>query len=193
MTGKAVFLDRDGTVNVDINGYITKPDDFELYPFSSEAVSMLNRNGFLVFIVTNQSGIARDYYTKEDLESIHEKMITQLARDHAKIDAVYYSPYHQDGSIKKYAFAHEDRKPGLGMFEKAKQDHKFDPAHSYMIGDKYTDIQFGKKAGLHTILVLTGDGKREFMENRINWSIKPDYIAPDLLTAVKLLCQLEAL
>jgi len=184
---KVVFLDRDGTVNIDREGYIKKPDEFELFDFSSEAIRILNKMGFLVIIVTNQSGIAREYYSIKDLEAIHAKMICELELDNAHLDEIYYSPYHREGTLAPYAISHEDRKPGLGMFNKALEKYHFQVNESLMIGDKYTDVEFGRKAGLKTILVLTGSGKKEFLEDRNRWKYRPNYVADNLLTAVKLI------
>ncbi len=188
---KAVFLDRDGTMNADINGYISKPQDFELFPFTVQAVSILNEMGYLVFVVTNQSGIARAFYTYEDLEKVHEKMHYQLSQQGARVDRVFASPYHKDGNIEPFTIEHEDRKPGLGMFKKAQQEFSFSIKESYMIGDKYSDIAFGRKAGLTTILVRTGEGNIEFLQKRDGWQYKPHYIVNDLMSAVKLIEKLR--
>lgn len=190
---KAVFLDRDGTINSDEHGYINKPENFELYDFSAEAVRKLNQLGYLVFIVTNQSGIARGFYTEKDLNEIHEKMLVDLKKQQAEITEIFVSPYHKDGIIEPFNIDHEDRKPGLGMYKKAMEKYNFSLRKSYVIGDKYADIEFGRKAGLKTILVLSGNGKNEFLQNRQNWNYKPDYIAEHLLHAAKLIEDLEKL
>ena len=189
---KAIFLDRDGTINIDSNGYVNKPHDFELYPFAAEAISILNNMDFLVFIVTNQSGIARGYYSLKDLNKIHEKMIFLLREKNAKIDEIFFSPYHLKGKIEPYNISHEDRKPQIGMFKKAHKKYKFDIKNSYMIGDKYTDIAFGKKAGLITILVFTGFGKKEFLDDRKIWEFQPDFVEKDLIVAANLISKLES-
>ncbi len=184
---KAVFMDRDGTINMDKHGYISTPEAFELYSFAGEAVSSINAMGFKAIIVTNQSGVARGYYTPEDLDAIHEKMHMNLKDSNAHIDAVYYCPYHKEGVVEPYNVSSSCRKPDIGMFKVACQEHDIDAAKSWMIGDKYSDIEFGHNAKLQTILVLTGNGKKEFFENRDTWKVKPDFIAPDLLTAVNLI------
>ena len=189
---KAIFLDRDGTINIDINGYVNSPHDFELYPFAAEAISIMNNMDFLVFIVTNQSGIARGYYSLKDLNEIHEKMNFLLKEKKAIIDEIFFSPYHIKGKIEPYDISHEDRKPHIGMFKKANEKYKFDIKNSYMIGDKYTDIAFGKKAGLITILVFTGFGKKEFLNDRNNWEYQPDFVVKDLLIAANLISKQES-
>ena len=185
----AVFLDRDGTLNLD-NGYISHPEDFNIFPFAGEAIRILNDLGLLVFIVTNQSGIARGFYTFEDLDRIHRKMNDQLNEYGARVDRIYISPYFHEGTVDPYNIFHEDRKPNLGLFKRAGEEFSFDVKRSFMIGDRYTDIEFGKRAGLKTFLVLTGDGKKEFMNNRDNWQYKPDYILNDLLVAAKFIARI---
>ena len=187
---KAVFLDRDGTINVD-SGYVDNADDFKLYRFAAKAIRELNALDFIVIVVTNQSGIARGYYTEKDLVQIHDKMIKQLAEKDAKIDKIYYSPYHAEGDVKPFNRFSYERKPGLGMFYKALADFKIDVKNSYMIGDKQSDIEFGKNANLVTILVRSGNGDKEFLENRKNWAKKPDFITDNLLSAVNLINKLE--
>lgn len=186
---KAVFIDRDGTINSDEFGYIKKTREFILYPFTKKALEKIKELGFLVFIVTNQSGIARGYYTFRDLEKIHYKLLQEVGED--KIDSIFISPYHQNGYVKPYNISHIDRKPQLGMFYEAMQKYDFNVKESYMIGDKYSDIEFGKKAELITILVLTGNGEEEFLENRENWQFKPDYIAENILVAAEIIENLE--
>lgn len=188
---KAVFLDRDGTINDNKQGYISNPEDFELYHFAGKAIQKLNELGFLVLVVTNQSGIARGYYGLEDLAAIHSKMENELKNDGAKVDDIYFSPCHRDGKIEPYIRDHEDRKPEIGMFKKALAEHDFRINNSFMVGDNYSDVAFGKKAGLITILVRTGYGEKMFLENRAEWEYKPDYVVKDLWAAALLIEELE--
>lgn len=175
MKRKAVFFDRDGTINLD-SGYISKPEDFNVYPFAGKAIKKLNDAGFLVIVVTNQSGVARGYYTFDDLEKIHNKMLTQLKQDNAKVDKIYLSPYHIEGHIEPFNINHEERKPNTGMFKKACKEFDIDIENSYMVGDRKSDIDFAYNSGLTPILVLTGDGKK--LEN------KPKLVAKNILQAV---------
>jgi D,D-heptose 1,7-bisphosphate phosphatase len=186
---KAVFLDRDGTINSDEYGYVKDTHEFQLYSFAKKALTKLKKCNLLLFLVTNQSGIARGYYSFADLATIHSKMQNQLGE--AAFDDIFISPYHIQGFVKPYNISHADRKPGLGMFKQAVQKHDFQIKGSYMIGDKYTDIEFGKKAGLITILVQTGKGREEFLFKRQEWSYKPDFIADNLLVAAELIEKLE--
>jgi D-glycero-D-manno-heptose 1,7-bisphosphate phosphatase len=187
---KAVFLDRDGTLNKDVEGYIDKPERFELFSYSASAVKELNRSDFKVFIVTNQSGIARGLYTENDLKIIHKKMKEELGKCDAVIDEIFFSPYHSEGKIRPFNIEHEDRKPGLGLFYRATSKYELDMKNSYMIGDKSSDIEFGTKAGLRTILVFSGNGEDEFMNHRNNWDFLPDLVVKDLKTAVKVILNL---
>jgi len=188
---KVVFLDRDGTINDNKQGYTSSPEDFELYPFAGKSIQKMNELGFLVFVVTNQSGIARGYYTLDDLAAIHQKMEKGLQEDGAKVDEIYFSPYHIEGKVEPYNITHEDRKPELGMFRRALKKYQFKIKESYMVGDNYSDVAFGKKAGLITILVRTGYGEKIFMENRVEWEYKPDYVVKDLWAAALLIEELD--
>lgn len=188
---KAVFLDRDGTINKDQQGYIKEPEKLILYEYAGRAIRILNEAGYKVIVVTNQSGIARGYYTKEQLQKVNDKMKKDLASEEARIDGIYFSPWHIEGIIEPYNIIHEDRKPDIGMYKKACRDFGINPKLSYMIGDKESDIGFAKNAGLTSILVKTGCGTREFMELRDQWQHYPDYMVEDLLSAAKLIMKLE--
>jgi len=188
---KAVFLDRDGTINADEFGYINKPEDLHLHPFAAEAISKLNKMGYLVFVVTNQAGVAYGYFKIQDVEKINAKMIKDLAIGNAKIDDIFYSPFHIKGVIEPFNIESDDRKPGIGMFQKAKEKYDFNTKESFMIGDRYSDIGFGKNAGLKTIFVRSGGGENEFFQKRNETIYKPDFVVKDLAVAVKLIEELE--
>ena len=108
-----------------------------------------------------------------------------------EITKIYYSPHYQDGKVEPFNIAHQDRKPDLGMFKKARQEYDFRINRSYMIGDKNSDVVFGRKAGLKTILVQSGNGRNEFLQNRDKWEFKPHFITEHLLHAVLLIDKLE--
>ncbi len=187
---KTVFIDRDGTINEDKDGYIDHPDRFQLFQGAADSIKKLNIAGYKVFVITNQSGIARGYYSFEDLERVHKKMIQLLDEKKAIIDEILISPYHKEGIIEPYNCEHDDRKPGLGLFNRVKSQYDIDLKSSFMIGDKYSDIEFGKKAGLKTILVLSGHGKREFRENRNDWKFLPDLIVKNISIAVNVILKI---
>jgi D,D-heptose 1,7-bisphosphate phosphatase len=172
-----VFIDRDGTINID-PGYISRPEDFELYPFAAQAIEILNSRGWLVVVVTNQSGIGRGYYTEETMNSIHDKMIENLAAQGAKIDGIYFCPHKPDTEC-------DCRKPKTGMFEQAIKDLPIDTTRMVMIGDKYSDMQAGFAAGMRTIMVETGNGEEELALESDKWVRQPDFVVKNLLEAVK--------
>jgi len=156
---RAVFLDRDGTLNVE-KEYLYRIVDFEFIPGAVEAVQLLNEAGFLVVVVTNQSGVARGYYTEEDVESLHRYVAAELQKSGARVDAWLYCPHHPDGR-GSYSLPCSCRKPLPGMLKEAARRYDIDLAASVMIGDKQADISAGQAAGCSTILVRTGYGADE--------------------------------
>jgi len=186
MINKVVFLDRDGTINIDNHGYIKDPDDFLIYPNTAIAVKLLNQLKFKVVVVTNQSGISRGYFTFAEVNKIHDKMLAILAKESGFIDDILISPYHPKGVIKPYNIAHEDRKPSIGLLKKYYAKCNFNTSKSYIIGDKISDIELGNNFNLNTILVLTGEGKKTFL-NRNNLSLQPDFVVKDLWEAAKII------
>jgi len=177
----AVFLDRDGTVNEDV-GYPSSFEQIKIFPYSFEAIKKINKAGLLAIIVTNQSGIARGFFTEKDLLKIHEKMQEVFIQHGAHFDAIYYCPHY---SLKTSGSSNicKCRKPLPGMAQKAAKEFNIDLKRSYMIGDKVEDILFGINIGAKSILVLTGFGKSaRFQLNELG--IKPSYVADNLLEAV---------
>ncbi len=153
----AVFLDRDGTLNEEL-GYLHDPDELVLIPGAAQAVAKLNARGIPVVVVTNQSGIGRGYYGFEEFNKVMARMTELLAGSGARLDAVYTSPHHEKG---RGAFAHPDhpeRKPNAGMLTRAAREHGLDLSTSWMIGDKESDLEAGRRAGCRVALVRTGYG-----------------------------------
>ena len=148
----AAFLDRDGVLNVD-HGYTFRPEELEFTPTAVEGVRILNEAGYRVFVVTNQSGVARGYYTTDDVERFHAHMQRQLLAHGAHVDRYYYCPFHPDGTVQDFAIHHEDRKPSPGMLLRAMREWPTDQAASVMIGDKDTDLEVATNAGVVGILV----------------------------------------
>lgn len=182
---RAVFLDRDGCISPDEYGYISDPAAYSLYPYTGEALRLLKELGYLLFVVTNQSGIARGYFGVDELHSVLDRMSELVSNEGVELDGVYYSPYFKAGIVEPWNVDHPDRKPGLGMFQKALRQHHFQPSASWMVGDRYTDVEFGKKAGLRTILLLSGNGWDELKTDVKSWEHQPDLICEDLLTAAR--------
>ena len=160
-----VFLDRDGVINADI-GYLWRREDFVWIPGAPAAIRLFNERGRPVVVVTNQSGVARGYYSEQDVESLHRWMNAELTRQGARIDAFYFCPHHPDGAIPEYTRVCDCRKPQPGMLLQAMEDWRADPAKSFLIGDKESDVAAAAAAGIRGYLF---DGKNllEFVEDHI--------------------------
>ena len=158
---KAVFLDRDGTL-IQERGYLKDPDQVALEQGAAEAVARLNRSGFAVVLVTNQSGVARGYYKEEDVAAVHRRLERLLEAEGARLDGVYYCPHYPEGVVEEYRQACSCRKPAGGMLLRAAEDLDIRLEGSYMIGDKLTDAQAARREGLTGILVRTGYGESEW-------------------------------
>ncbi|MEK6302276.1 MAG: D-glycero-beta-D-manno-heptose 1,7-bisphosphate 7-phosphatase [Acidobacteriota bacterium] len=181
----ALFIDRDGTINED-SGYLATPDELIIYPWVAQAVRLINEAGLMAIVVTNQSGIARGLYTEDQLRAIHDRMIGELQREAARIDAVYYCPHHPDYGGKRYRRECECRKPQPGMLHAAAREHNIDLARSWVIGDKASDINLAANTGARGVLVLTGYGS-ETLAHRERWPCEPEMVADNLLHAVRLI------
>ena len=167
---KAAFIDRDGTLIEEVN-FLSNVDDLRVFPFTYDAVKSLKDAGFLIIVVTNQSGIGRGVYGEAEMNEIHNEMQLQLDN---MIDAFYFCPHLPcDGC--------SCRKPSLGMIESAMQDFAIDIPNSWMIGDKKIDVETGKNAGTRSAMVLTGYGR----SHSAQLDSTPDVLAEDLLAAVR--------
>ena len=152
----AVFLDRDGVINQD-TGYVSCVDDFHFIDGTIEALQILKKKGYCLVVVTNQSGIARGYFTEEQFMSLTEWMDWSLADRDVDLDGIYFCPHHPTAGVGEYRQECTCRKPAPGMLLDAAKDLKIDLANSYMVGDKAGDLQAAKAAGVgHTVLVRTG-------------------------------------
>jgi D-glycero-D-manno-heptose 1,7-bisphosphate phosphatase len=143
-------------VNVD-HGYVSRREDFAFMDGAPEAIAAFNGRGWWVFIVTNQSGIARGYYTEEDMHALHAWMLQQLADRGARIDRIYHCPFHEEGTIPHYRRASIDRKPGPGMLLRAMTDFPVIRERSFLVGDKETDLAAARAAGVEGFLFTGGD------------------------------------
>ncbi len=181
----AIFIDRDGTINEDI-GYASHPDQLLIYSFAAEAIRLASDAGFKIIIVTNQSGIARGLYDETMLAAIHEKLIRELKREGARIDAIYYCPHHPQIGNESYKKDCDCRKPQTGMLEQAAREHHVHLEKSFVIGDKASDINLATNAGARGVLVMTGYGG-DTLANVEHRPCYPAIVAEDLLEAVKLI------
>ncbi|MBC8379457.1 MAG: HAD family hydrolase [Planctomycetes bacterium] len=160
MSQKAIFLDRDDTL-IDDPGYLKDPAQIKLLPGATDAIIHLRKMGYLVLIITNQSAVARGYITEKQLDQIHQKLKSLLSAEGAAIDGIYYCPYHPDGTVPGFNTESHLRKPNPGMLQKAAEEMGIDLERSWMVGDTHRDIQAGKAAGCHTILVDVPGKTRE--------------------------------
>ena len=163
---KAVFLDRDGTINK-LNGFITRPEDFELIEGAAEAIKIINNSGYLAIVITNQPVIARGDADIETLSLIHKKMETELGKHGAYIDDIFFCPHHPDNGFKgerpEYKIECDCRKPKPGMLLKAAEKYNIDLSQSYMIGDDNRDIEAGQNAGCKTVLITKESNLKELL------------------------------
>lgn len=150
------FLDRDGVINVDAD-YVHDPDEFQFIPGVFDACRQIMDCGYQIIVITNQAGIARGYYTEEAFAALTDWMTAQFESQGVSIAGVYYCPHHPQQGIGRYLRQCECRKPGTGMIDRAVAEHDVDLAHSFLVGDKTSDIVAGQRAGVHrNYLVETG-------------------------------------
>lgn len=174
----AVFLDRDGVINVDPVEFVTRPEELQLLPASAQAIARFNAAGVPVIVCSNQSGVAKGLYTLQTLEQISERLQQMLREYGAHIDAFYYCP-HDD------ADGCECRKPKPGLLLRAAQEHAIALERSVFVGDSWRDIVAGRAAGVKTVLVLSGHVKPEMLDSAEMKKHPPDHVAPDLQGATE--------
>ena len=178
-----IFLDRDGTVNEETD-FLTSPDELRLIDGSADAIRLANDLGLKVFIITNQSAVARGLLTEDRLAEIHSHLIALLKSNHAHIDAIYYCPHHPEFGEPPYRTDCVCRKPNTGMLMQAAREFDIDLKRSFVIGDRIIDIQTGNNIGAPSILVLTGYGKEEAKHLHEN-SVRIDHVAENLYGAIQ--------
>ena len=171
----AVFLDRDGTISEEV-GYLNHVSRFCMFPFAPAAIRKLNESGLLVFVITNQSGVARGYYPESLVHTVHDLMTQQLTKAGAHLDGIYYCPHTS-------ADACACRKPGPGMLDQASTAHDVDLRRSFVVGDRHGDVELAHRVGARSIMVRTGYGEGEILWHAPKWTLKPDFIAADLAVA----------
>ena len=174
----AIFLDRDGTINEEIL-YLHEPEKFKLLPNALEGIKKFQDMGYKIVIVTNQPGIGMGYFTEEDFYRVNREMLKQFSKAGILIDKIYFCPHSKAEKCPC-------RKPNTALLQRAKEDLNLDITHSFVIGDKTSDIETGKRAGIRTILVKTG-----FKGEDEEYSVKPDFVADDLLHAAQIVLSLE--
>jgi D-glycero-D-manno-heptose 1,7-bisphosphate phosphatase len=171
----AVFLDRDGTLAEEV-GYLNHVSRFRMFPFVAAAIRRLNEAKYPAIVITNQSGVGRGYFPDSLIHAVHELMTEQLAKEGAHIDALYYCPHKGDDACAC-------RKPKPGMLERAAREHGLDLRRSFVVGDRYGDIQLAHRVGARAIMVRTGYGEGEIQWHSAQWPAPPDFIAENLADA----------
>ena len=180
----AVFLDRDGTINEQM-GYVNHLCRFVLLPGVAQAIRQLNQYCIPVVVVTNQSGLARGYFPPVLVEQVHREMENLLAAEEAHVDGIYICPHHPEAKVEQYRQHCRCRKPQPGLLEQAALDLDIDLSHSFMVGDRWSDIECGQRVGAVPVLVLTGYGRGELEYIGPEKETQPVLIAEDLLEAVE--------
>lgn len=180
----AVFIDRDGTISEEI-GYVNHPTRYRVYPYAAEAIRRLNEVGWLAVLVTNQAGVARGYFTEDVIGAVHRILVDELARGGARLDAIYYCPHHPSVGDEPYRADCDCRKPKPGLIRRAAKEFSVDLSRSWMVGDRFSDMQLARNADIKSAFVLSGYGRGEWEYQRAAWAFEPDLIADDLLDAVR--------
>lgn len=183
MSGKtnAAFIDRDGVINEERN-YVHRISDFVLLPGVVEGLSLLRDAGYLIIVVTNQAGIARGYYEQAEMDRLHDHLRKLLAEQGVSLDAIYFCPHHPQGCIEALAIECDCRKPSPGMLLQAAKDFNINLSASVLIGDKFSDVQAGKRAGVGRIAIVESGHKVEQAAR-----LESDVVAKDLLDAARML------
>lgn len=183
MKRPAVFIDRDGTISEEV-GYINHPSRFRLFPYAARAIKLLNERGWLAVIVTNQAGVARGYFCETMIQTVHDNLQQSLRDEGAHVDAIYYCAHHPSVGDPPYRQDCDCRKPKPGLVNRAARDLDIALEQSWMVGDRYSDIELARNAGVHAALVLSGYGRGEYESQRGYWQHHPDLVSEDLLAAV---------
>ena len=184
MTRAAIFLDRDGTICEEV-GYVNHLSRSRLLPNSLEAIGLINQAGLLAVVTTNQSGVARGYFSQELVEAVHAKLQASVSEAGARLDAIYYCPHHPTEGTPPWRAVCDCRKPRPGMILRAAREHGIDLARSFAVGDSVADIEAGASAGVPGILVRTGYGRGLLEHQRQRFGTEPAHIADDLLEAAR--------
>lgn len=180
----AVFIDRDGTISEEV-GYVNHVSRYRVFPFAAEAVRLLNDAGRAAVLVTNQAGVARGYFKEDLIGEVHARLAAELERGGARLDAVYYCPHHPSVGEPPYRLDCDCRKPRPGLIRRAAEELGLDLGRSWMVGDRFSDIELARAAGVRSAFVLTGYGRGELEHQSHGWPRRPDLVAENLLEAVR--------
>jgi D,D-heptose 1,7-bisphosphate phosphatase len=183
----AVFLDRDGVINEEV-GYLDSLDKLKIIPGAYAAIKLINESGMKAVVISNQAGVARGLFTEDFVKITHEHLQTVLSQRKAYIDKFYYCPHHPTEGIEIYRQVCNCRKPAPGMLLQAAQDLNIDLTKSYLVGDRFRDMEAAKKVGVKGVLVKTGYGQELLQDDGPDEATeegKPDFIAADILEAIR--------
>jgi D-glycero-D-manno-heptose 1,7-bisphosphate phosphatase len=180
----AIFIDRDGTLSEEV-GYINHLSRFRMLPFAADAVRLVNRSGFLAVLVTNQAGVARGYFPESLIADVHRVVTDRMADAGAHLDGIFYCPHHPSAGEAPYRQDCRCRKPKPGLLHAAEKELGIDLARSWVIGDRYPDMQVAWAVGARGALVRTGYGAGELEHNAPRWARRPELVAEHLLEAVE--------
>jgi D-glycero-D-manno-heptose 1,7-bisphosphate phosphatase len=184
MNRRAVFIDRDGTLSEEV-GYINHQSRFRLFPYAAAAIKHLNENNWLAIVTTNQAGVARGYFPEEMIQTVHTMMTNELERGGARLDGIYYCPHHPSLGDPPYRVDCDCRKPKPGLIARAAREFSINLRESWMVGDRYSDVELARNAGVKSAFVLSGYGRGKWEHQQASWALKPDLVAVNLLAAVE--------
>jgi D-glycero-D-manno-heptose 1,7-bisphosphate phosphatase len=188
----AVFIDRDGTLSEEV-GYINHMGRFRLLSFAVDAVRLVNQSGYLAILVTNQAGVARGYFPEPLVEEVHRSVVQRMTEGGAHLDGIFYCPHHPSAGAAPYRQDCLCRKPKPGLLHEAQRQLDVDLARSWVIGDRYPDMQVAWAVGGRGAMVRTGYGEGELVHNAPHWPRQPDLVAENLLSAVTRILQEAAI
>ena len=181
---RAVFFDRDGTLNEEI-GHVLDPQDFRVYPFAARAVRLVNQAGLLAIVVTNQSGVGRGLFAESAVRRVHRQLTRRIEAGGGRLDAIFYCPHHPEALVERYRVACSCRKPAPGLLEAAAAQFGIDLTKSFVVGDRFVDITAARRVGARSVLVLTGVGRKELEDEESNGVAQPDHVAENVYEAVR--------
>ncbi|HEX3559610.1 MAG TPA: HAD family hydrolase [Pyrinomonadaceae bacterium] len=181
---RAVFIDRDGTISEEV-GYVNHVSRYRVFPFAAEAVRTLNERGWLAVLVTNQAGVARGYFEENLIGAVHQLLSDELERGGARLDAIYYCPHHPSVGEPPYRQDCDCRKPKPGLLLRAARELNLDLARCWMVGDRHSDTELARNAGVRSAFVLTGYGRGELEHQSAAWRHHPNLVAENLFAAVQ--------
>jgi D-glycero-D-manno-heptose 1,7-bisphosphate phosphatase len=156
-----------------------------VFPYSAPAIKLLNESGWLAIVVTNQAGVARGYFSEEMIKSVHERLEQGLESNGARLDAIYYCAHHPSVGEPPYLLDCDCRKPRPGLIRQADGEFDIDLKKSWVVGDRYSDVEMARNAGVNSALVMSGYGRGEWEHQRGSWKYQPDLIVENLLEAVE--------